>query len=71
MPEVYTPENIEYHSLHTGNPGKYNGRTRLTEEDVKDIRIRKRNGEPLQSIYLDYQDKVAYGSFCNTANGYN
>lgn len=71
MMEVYTPERIKYHAMHTGNNGSYNGRAHLTESDVIDIRTRYKNGEPIKEIYKDYQNKLTYGSFCNTAFGYN
>lgn len=45
MPEVYTPENKEFHLHNTGNKGSSNGRSRLTEEDVYNIRLRRKNGE--------------------------
>lgn len=45
MPEVYTPENKEFHLHNTGNKGSSNGRSRLTEDDVRAIRIRRKNGE--------------------------
>ena len=48
MPEVYTPENKEFHLHNTGNKGSSNGRSRLTEEDVRIIRTRRKNGEQLK-----------------------
>ena len=39
MPEVYTKENKEYHLHDTGNKGSQNGRTRLTEEEVREIEL--------------------------------
>jgi hypothetical protein len=45
MPEVYTKENKLFHSHNTGNHGSTNGRARLTEEDVYNIRLRRKNGE--------------------------
>ena len=63
MPEIYTPERIEYHKSHTGNNGSYNGRAKLTEEDVRNIRLRKKNGESSATVYEDYKDKQTKGSF--------
>ena len=37
MPEVYTPENKEFHKHNTGQKGSSNGRSLLTEEDVRKI----------------------------------
>lgn len=65
MPEVYTKENKEYHLHNTGNKGSQNGRSRLTEEDVRQIRLRKKNGEQLKNVYEDYKDKLTKGSFTN------
>ena len=71
MPEVYTEENIRYHKEHTANPGTYNGRAKLSEEDVRNIRIRFKNGESIDSIYEDYKDKNTKKSFLNVVYGYN
>lgn len=65
MPEVYTPENKEFHLHNTGNKGSSNGRSRLTEDDVRTIRIRRKNGEQLKDVYEDYKDKLTRGSFSN------
>lgn len=65
MPEVYTEERKQYHKNNTGNIGSYNGRTKLTEEDVRNIRIRHKNGEPSSQIYKDYSEKITKGSFQN------
>ena len=65
MPEVYTKENKDFHAHNTSNVGSKNGRSKLTEEDVKNIRLRKKNGEQLSSVYNDYSDKLTYKSFEN------
>lgn len=65
MPEVYTQENKIFHSHNTGNSGSANGRTRLTEADVKNIRIRRKNGELMSEVYKDYEDKLTKSSFSN------
>ena len=65
MMEVYTTENKLYHLHDTGNQGSKNGRARLTEQDVYDIRLRRKQGEQLKKVYEDYQDKITYGSFTN------
>lgn len=65
MPEVYTQENKEFHLHDTANSGSQNGRSRLTEEDVRNIRLRRKNGEQLKNVYEDYKDKVTKGSFTN------
>ena len=65
MMEVYTPENKLYHLHDTANKGSKNGRACLTEEDVRIIRTRRKNGEQLKEVYKDYQDKLTKGSFTN------
>lgn len=65
MMEVYTPENKLYHLHDTGNKGSENGRSRLTENDVRQIRLRRKKGEQLKEVYKDYQDKLTRGSFSN------
>ena len=65
MPEVYTLENKEFHKHNTGNSGSENGRSRLCEEDVYDIRLRRKNGENIQEVYKDYSHLLTYGSFVN------
>lgn len=71
MPEVYTKENKEFHLHNTGNKGSSNGRSRLTEQDVKEIRIRKKNCENVRDVYEDYKDKLTFGSFSNVWNYQN
>lgn len=65
MPEVYTEENKLFHKNNTGNAGSSNGRARLTEEEVKNIRLRRKNGENIKQVYEDYKNKLTYGSFSN------
>lgn len=65
MPEVYTIENKEFHLHDTSNKGSKNGRSKLTEEEVKEIRLRKKNGEKLSVVYQDYANKLTYKSFVN------
>lgn len=38
--------------------GEKNPRAQLTEEDVKQIRIRRMNGERLSDVYEDYKEKL-------------
>ena len=65
MPEVYTPENKLFHLHNTGNSGSENGRARLTEQEVYNIRLRRKNGENRNEVYKDYKDKLTFGSFNN------
>ena len=65
MPEVYSEKNKEFHAHNTANSGSSNGRSRLKEEDVIDIRIRRKNGEKMREVYEDYKDLLTLGSFSN------
>lgn len=65
MMEVYTSSNLEYHKCDTANIGSQNGRSKLTEEEVRTIRLRKKNGEQLKNVYSDYSSKITKGSFEN------
>jgi hypothetical protein len=65
MNEVYTDANREFHKHNTANSGSKNGRAKLTEEDVRIIRTRRKDGEALSKVYEDYKDKITYGSFTN------
>ena len=70
MPEVYTKENKEFHLHNTGNKGSSNGRSIFTEEEVKAIRTRKKNGENRKIVYLDYAKKCSEKYFENIWYGY-
>ena len=64
--DVYTEENKNYYLFkRNSHSGSTNGRAKLTEEDVYQIRLRRKNGETCQSVYKDYSDKVTKGSFSN------
>lgn len=72
MPEVYTPENKEFHKHNTGNSGSSNGRALLSEEDVYQIRLRKKNGESCEEVYKDFvHTGILLSSFYNTWNNMN
>ena len=65
MPEVYTTENKNFHKHNTSNQGSKNGRSKMTEQDIYQIRLRRKNGENIREVYKDYSDKLTYGSFTN------
>ena len=65
MPEVYTKENKDFHKHNTANAGSSNGRSKLTELEVYEIRLRRKNGEKLSEVYKDYSDRMTYKSFSN------
>ena len=69
--EVYTDENKYFHKHNTGNVGTKNGRSRLTEEDVYNIRLKRKEGLKMKDVYQQYNDKVTLGSFKNVWYGYN
>lgn len=72
MPEVYTPENKEFHKHNTGQKGSSNGRSLLTEEDVFNIRIRKKLGEDVREVYKDYEKTgIKFDCFRQVWWGYN
>lgn len=49
--------------------GAKNGRAKLTEEDVIDIRMAYNNREYMRDIYPKYQDKIAKSSFQSVWSG--
>lgn len=71
--DVYTEKNHQYYLLQrNSHPGSTNGRAKLTEEMVRDIRTRKKNGEKLNMVYKDYEyTGITLGSFTNTWSGKN
>lgn len=72
MPEVYTEENKLFHLHNTGQKGSENGRSKLTQQIVYNIRLRKKNGDTLQQVYEDYKQLgITFKSFQNTWYGCN
>ena len=66
MMDVYTSENIAFHKHNTAQKGSSNGRSKLIEQQVYDIRIRKKNGEKLKKVFEDYAyTGITYKSFEN------
>lgn len=64
MMDVYTPENIDFHRHNTGQKGSQNGRAILNEQQVYEIRTRRKNGEKLSDVYQDYKHLgITYRSF--------
>lgn len=53
--DVYTEENRQYYLFQrNSHPGSKNPRAKLSEEQVYDIRLRKKNGESMEEVYQDY-----------------
>ena len=63
MMNVYTKENIQYHKLHTGNPGSKNGRAKITEAQVIKIREQKKNGVNIHLAYQEYSNLFSFHYF--------
>lgn len=63
--DVYTEENHQYYLFQrNSHPGVTNGRAKLTEEMVRDIRTRRKNGENLSNVYELYKSTgITKGSF--------
>ena len=70
MPEVYTLENRDFHAHNTGNVGSSNGRAIFTEDEVKAIRLRRKNGEKKREVYKDYSYKCKEKYFQEIWYGY-
>ena len=49
--------------------GSANGRAILTEEDVKAIRIAYKNHLRRKTVYNNYKDKIAFGTFASVWDG--
>ena len=72
MPEIYTKENKQFHKHNTGQKGSQNGRSLLTENDVRNIRLRKKLGQSWKQVYEDYKfTGITKDSFYNIWQGYN
>lgn len=65
MPEIYTKENKEFHKNNTANRGEKNGTSAIKDEDVIDIRTKKKKGEKKSTVYENYKDKLTLKSFEN------
>lgn len=63
MMDVYTEENKKFHLHNTGQSGSSNGKAKLNEKQVYDIRLRKKNGESFDNVYEDYSHLLTKGSF--------
>ena len=51
--------------------GSHNGRAKLTEADVINIRIARKNKENRREVYEKYGDKITFQSFVNVWQGVN
>lgn len=66
MPEIYIEE-LKQYNLHYSrkgqNLGEANGQAKMTEQEVRDIRVRKKNGEKKKDVYKDYKNKIGTSGF--------
>lgn len=71
--DVYTEDNRQYYLFQrNSHQGSSNGRSKLTEQMVRDIRLRKKNGEKPADVYEDYKTVgITYGSFKNVWSNQN
>lgn len=70
-PEVFTKENKDwYFAKGQSRPCEKNGKSKLTNKDVQEIRKRKLNGEKPKEVYEDYKHKgILYDGFCSVWRG--
>ena len=70
LPELNTKENRQWHANNGksfSNPLSKNSKSKLTDEQYKDIERRYLSGESPKTIYEDYKDKYSnYKSFYNS-----
>lgn len=60
--DVYTEENKAYFKFKRNSNSESNSHAKLTENDVRNIRLRKKNGESCREVWKDYQ-QLTLGSF--------
>lgn len=74
--EEYNSLTEGYNEVPGGNnvgdrSGENNGRAKLTEQDVINIRIARKNKESRSLVYEKYKDKLTFLSFVNVWQGVN
>lgn len=62
MPEVFTKENKMWHNKNLGEPSLI-GNSKLTFQDVKDIRNLKKLKNKRIIVYEKYKDKISFSAF--------
>lgn len=65
MSEVYNAENRLFHKNNTANKGEKNASSSITDNDVINIRTRKKNNENKKDVYEQYKEKLSFRSFEN------
>ena len=43
----------------------------MDEDEIYNIRLKKKNGENIKMVYEDYKNKISFGSFRKIWYGYN
>lgn len=75
LPELHTEQVVAWHRENARKlyslPGEKNPRSKLSDLQVAEIRMRKANGEPLKQIYKDFEyTGITFESFRNRATNY-
>lgn len=68
--DVYTEENKKYYLYKRNSHSENNSHAKLTEQDVINIRTRKKNGESFNNVQKDYP-QLTKKSLYNVWQGYN
>lgn len=64
MPEVFSEENRLWHKTKgVGSPGGKHPNAKLTNEDVYNIRIAKKNGDSKEDVYRKFDKKISKVAF--------
>ncbi len=59
LKELYTEENLSK-LRHEKKLGGNNPKAKLAEQDVINIRLRKKNGEAFRFVFADYSERISY-----------
>ena len=71
MYDVYTEENKKFHKHNCSNKGIQNGRSKLSENDIVNIRLRRKKGENFSKVYEDYSNIISKRYFKNLWHNVN
>ena len=71
MMDVYTEENKYFHKHNSSMKGTKNGRAKINQEEVNNIRQRRKNGEKMKEVYNDYSHLFSLRYFRNLWYGAN
>lgn len=62
--DVYTEENKKYFLYQRNSHSENNSHAKLKEQDIRNIRLRKKDGENSKEVWKDYS-QITYPSFLN------